>query len=73
MKLQPNSVKAEYINRTEDYTVIHLMGSPVLVYGTPKKKICKGVAFKDVAMMREVATMMLLAAEAMDKKGKSHD
>jgi len=70
MKLQPENVKAEYINGPEDYTVIYLMKSPTLVYGTPRKKNCKGVAFKNTNMMREVANAMLLVAEIIDKGEK---
>ena len=38
----------------EDYTIIKLMGSLSLVYGTSRKKTCKAIAFKNVEMVRTV-------------------
>lgn len=67
MKLKPKNVNAEFINYSDDYTVIRLLGSPTLVYGTSRKKTCKGIAFKDTNVMREVAKNMIFVADLIDK------
>jgi len=71
MKLSPKSITAEYINSDEDYLVTKLMGSINLVYGTPRKKNCKSVAFKNTEMVREVANHLLRVADILDKRDQS--
>ena len=70
MKFKPNGVNAQYINSEADYTLLKLMGNPVLVYGDGFKKkqpkMSKGVAFKDTKMVREVASNLIKYADALD-------
>lgn len=66
MDLKPTNVKAEYINGDEDFTVKKIWGSLTLVYGTPRKKNCKGIAFKDTDMVRRVANKLIAIADYQD-------
>lgn len=73
MKLNPKSIKAEFINSTEDYTLKKILNSPALVYdGTRRAKTCKAVAFKDAAMLREVACKMIIFADILDELEKEN-
>jgi hypothetical protein len=69
MKLTPKSVNAKFINSDEDYTIKVIMGSLTLVYGDGKarQKNCKGVAFKDTNMLRDVAKNLLAMADLVDR------
>ena len=70
MKFKPNGVKAQYINSDADYTLLKLMGNPLLVFGDglrkKQPKMSNGVAFKNTNMVREVAENLIKYADALD-------
>ena len=63
--MKPINITADYINDTEEFKVLHLMGSLTLAYGTERKKNWKAVAFKNAAMAEQVAGAILEAAAAL--------
>jgi len=68
MKLNPKTVSAEFVNGEDDYTILYLMGSITLTYGTKGKKNSKGVAFKDTNIVRNVAKNLITMADLLDAK-----
>lgn len=77
MKLSPKSICSEFVNSDDEYVITYLMGAINLVYGTPKKKRSKGIAFKNTKLVREVANNLLKAADTIDifnaKKDKANE
>ena len=66
MKLKPKSISTDFINGGKDYAIIKCGGQITLVCGESGKG-CRGMTFKDTAMLREVAGDLLVAALLMDK------
>ena len=66
-------VKAEFINYEEDFDVVKILGSLTLIYGTPRKKKWKGIAFKDTDTARKVANAVIAAADRIDGGGVTRE
>lgn len=66
MELKPKNVDAKYINSDQDYTVMKILGRLTLVYGSSRTKNCKGIAFKNTDMVREVCSSLIDMANLID-------